>query len=310
MDLSNKNILHVKKVGKEGPIEYLQFKKLLEFKELVHCYTLSANNLDFFTKNSNLDESYNKICDTLNIKKENIVRPKQNHTDCIKNVENMPEKSSFLGDKVGLSAEAGFLEDKVGISTKSNSFENVGNLSKEMKYLENVDGLLTNKANINLMLTFADCTPILLYDPVKNVIGNIHSGWRGTVQKIGQKAVRKMVEDYGSIPADIIACIGPCIGKCHFEVDEDVKETFEKTFNYLRRNDDIIEKNKIIDGKQKYHIDTTLINRLILEKVGIKPENIIESGICTVCNSEYMHSYRAMGDKAGRNATVISLKLL
>lgn len=258
---------------------------------------MSADNLDFLTKNPNLDESYNKICGALNIQKENIVGPKQNHTDCIKNVENMPEKSNFL-------------EDKVDISAKSNSFKNESNLSNKMEYLENVDGLLTNKANINLMLTFADCTPILLYDPVKNVIGNIHSGWRGTVQKIGQKAVCKMVEDYGSMPANIIACIGPCIGKCHFEVDEDVKENFEKTFNYLGRNDDIIEKNKIIDGKQKYHIDTTLINRLILEEVGIKPENIIESGICTVCNSKYMHSYRAMGNNAGRNATVISLKLL
>lgn len=295
MDLTNENILHVKKIGKEGPIEYLQFKKLLEFKELVHCYTLSANNLDFFTQNPNLDECYNKICEALNIQKENIVRPKQNHTDCIKNVENTTKKSSNL-------------EDKVNVSEKLNNFENEGNSSKKVKDLKNVDGLLTDKENINLMLTFADCTPIFLHDPVKQVIGNIHSGWRGTVQKIGQKAVCKMVEDYGSRPANIIACIGPCIGKCHFEVDEDVKEIFEKTFSYLERNNDIIEKSKIIEGKQKYLIDTTLINRCILEKVGIKPENIIESGICTVCNSEYMHSYRAMGDKAGRNATIIALK--
>lgn len=290
MDLSNESVLHVKKNG----IEYLQFRRLLEFKNIIHCYTLSANNMDFCTKNPNLDESYNQICEDLNIQKENIIRPKQNHTDCIKNVENISVKLKISEEK--------------NTSSKSNSPENDGNVSTEIDYLEDVDGLLTNKANINLMLTFADCTPILLYDPVKKVIGNIHSGWRGTVKKIGQKAVCKMVEVYGSRPADIIACIGPCIGKCHFEVDEDVKEIFEKTFNYLGRNDDIIEKNKIIEGRQKYKIDTTLINKLILEDVGIRPENIVESGICTVCNSEYMHSYRAMGEKAGRNATVISLR--
>lgn len=266
MDLSNKNIIHVKK----DEIEYLQFKRLLEFENLEHCYTLSANNVDFVRENNkNLDYSYEKICKALNIERKNIVRPMQSHTDCIKNVEE--------------------------------------ELEKEENYID-VDGLLTNKNNINLMLTFADCTPIFLYDPVNKIIGNIHSGWKGTAQKIGQKAVYKMIKDYNSKAENIIACIGPCIGKCHFEVEEDVKGIFEKTFSYLRRNNDIIEKNEIIDGKQKYHIDTTLINRLILEEVGIRPENIIESNICTVCNSKYMHSYRAMGNKSGRNVSIIALK--
>ena len=220
MDLSNKNMVHVKGDG----IEYLQFRRLLEFENLVHCYTLSVNDVDFKIDSANLAESINKISKALHIKRENIVKPIQKHTDCIKNVES------------------------------SNNYDNV-------------DGLLTNKFNVDLMLNFADCTPILLYDPINKVIGDIHSGWRGTAQKIGQKAVRKMQKDYGSNPQDIIACIGPCIGKCHFEVDEEVKDIFEQTFSYFGRDCDIIEKqNHLVEGKQKYHIDTTLINRLMLEE--------------------------------------------
>lgn len=268
MDLSNDTILHIKKDG----VEYLQFRKLLEFKNLINCYTLSANNVDFrrnFPKeNENiLKESYDKICSALNIDVKSIVRPKQSHTDCVKIVENSSEK------------------------------------------YEHTDGLITNKNNINLMLTFADCTPIFLYDPINNVIGNVHSGWRGTIQKIGAKAVEKMVKEYNSKPENIIACMGPCIGKCHFEVEEDVKNIFEETFSYFNRNYDIIEKQKeLVHSKEKYHIDTTLINRLLLQNVGLNPSNIIESNICTVCNSNIMHSYRAHGKDSGRNVNILGMR--
>lgn len=94
MDLSNKNIIHVKK----DEIEYLQFKRLLEFENLEHCYTLSANNVDFVRENNkNLDSSYEKICKALNIERKNIVRPMQSHTDCIKNVEEKLSKIRKLG---------------------------------------------------------------------------------------------------------------------------------------------------------------------------------------------------------------------
>ena len=84
MDLSNENMVHVKSDG----IEYLQFKKLLEFEDLVHCYTLSANDVNFKSDSDKLNDSINKISKALNINKDNIVKPLQKHTDCIKNVEN------------------------------------------------------------------------------------------------------------------------------------------------------------------------------------------------------------------------------
>ena len=263
MDLSNENIVHVKKDG----IEYLQFRKLLEFDNLVHCYTLSTNNIDFrrsFRSSETVDKSIDRLCEGLDIDKNTIIRPGQTHTDVVKRVE---------------SADTEF---------------------------NDVDGLLTDKANINMVLSFADCTPIFIYDPVKKVAGNIHSGWRGTAQKIGQKAILKMIEDFGCKAEDLIVCLGPCIGKYHFEVGEDVKDIFRETFGYLNRDFDIIEKEEEVENK--YFIDTTLINRLILQEVGVKEENIVESGICTACNSEIMHSHRIDGDLSGRNVSVMGLK--
>ena len=259
MDLSNENIVHIKK----DEVEYLQFRRLLEFSNLVNCYTLRPLNYNKKTLTSQeLEENYNKICKALEIERKNLIRPYQSHTDCIENVE-----------------------------------------KTDVNY-NDVDGFITEKENIDLTLSFADCTPILLYNPVRKVIANIHSGWRGTVQKIGQKAVEKMIKDHNSNPKDIIACIGPCIGKCHFEVEEDVKDIFEKTFAYLNRNNDIIEKQ----GQKKYKIDTTLINRLLLENSGLLSENIIESKICTVCYSKMLHSYRVDKEKSGRNIAILGMK--
>ena len=140
------------------------------------------------------------------------------------------------------------------------------------------------------------------------MIGNIHSGWKGTVQKIAQKGLLKMIKEYESDVKDIICCIGPCIGMCHFEVGEDVKEIFEDTFSYLGNLENIIKKGEKKEEGQKYFIDTTLINRMLLEEIGVPSTNIIESNICTVCNRQYIHSYRADREFSGRNTAIIGLK--
>lgn len=256
-DLSNENVIHVKKDG----IQYLQFRKLLEYKDkITHCYTLK----DFDLKNKSKDSNdYKKICKELNINNENIIHPKQTHTNIVKVVNENNTSSDFI----------------------------------------EVDGLITNQKNKILSLVFADCTSLFLYDPTKNVIGNIHSGWKGTVQKIGKIAIQKMQTEYNCNPQDIICCIGPTIRKCHFEVEDDVKDIFMKSFN----DESIIQKTEIKDGKQKYHIDAVKANVNMLKKCGLKKENIIDSGICTVCNNDLLHSYRTEKDKAGRNAAIIGL---
>lgn len=179
----------------------------------------------------------------------------------------------------------------------------VQNVDNGIKFFPNCDGSVTKNKNTILVTVTADCIPILIYDTKKNVIANTHSGWKGTVQKISEKTVDKLMNDYNSNPKDLICCFGPCIHKCHFEVDKDVKEIFEKEFKYLN-NDDIITKGK----NEKYYIDTCLINKLLLEKKGVLEENIIDSGECTVCNSDTMYSYRKDKEKAGRNISIIYLK--
>ena len=268
-DLTNDVVVHIKK----NNIEYLQFRKLLEYPELIHCYTLSANNFDVAGNDTmeNRKEvvlnNYKKLATTLEIDYNHIIRPYQTHTNIVKKVDEIPSKIQIF----------------------------------PKKYWE-VDGLITDKKDITLSLGYADCTPLFLYDPVKKVIGNIHSGWKGTLQKIGKIAVSKMIEEYGSNPRDIICAIGPTIRKCHFEVDVDVQELFYNEFSYLNNIDDIITKKD-----SKYYIDTVLINKIILQESGLKEENILDSKICTVCNSKIMHSYRIDKELAGRNTAIMGL---
>ena len=173
-----------------------------------------------------------------------------------------------------------------------------------LKKFDNVDGFVTNKKNKVLMLGFADCTPLMFFDPVKNVIGNAHSGWKGTLKRIGEKTIEKMTSEYKCNPEDIICLIGPHIRKCHFEVEDDVKELFYNEFKNLENIDEFIKYNR---KNKKYHIDTATINKQTLLKIGLKEENIIDSSVCTVCNSDICHSYRAEKELSGRAVTAIEI---
>ena len=265
-DLSNENVIHVKKDG----VEYLQFRKLLQYEDKIsHAFTLKdltfGDNSNFYKIKDIALENYEKILKELNLDVKNLVRPFQTHTNFVKNVTN--EKGIFIQE------------------------------------LKDIDGLLTDKKDEVLSLTFADCTPIYLYDRKKNVIGNIHSGWKGTLNKIGKVAVEKMIKDYGSNPEDIICSIGPTIRKCHFEVEKDVQTLFENEFKDFKL-DEIIERK----SENKWLIDTVKINEEILQKAGLKKENIIDCGICSVCNSDLIHSYRVEKEKYGLSTAIIGLK--
>lgn len=279
-DLSNENIIHLKREN----IEYIQFRRLLEYPELVHCYTLKAYDFDiagndtYEEKKNIVDFNYTKLAKALEIQKETIIRPYQNHTDIVK---------------------------IVGADSISAQSRNISIFPQEFT---NVDGLLTNVKDIIFSLSYADCTPIYLYDPVKRVIGNIHSGWLGTLKGIGKVAVKKMIEGYDCNPSDIICCFGPHIHKCHFEVGEKVAKDFKKQYEKMKGIDDIIVYNGIVNGEEKYHINITKINENLMLEMGLLPENIIDSGICTVCNQEYMHSYRAHKENAGRNTAILGLR--
>lgn len=167
---------------------------------------------------------------------------------------------------------------------------------------DNVDGLVTNLKGVALVTQFADCVPLLFYDPVQEVIATSHAGWRGTVQEIGKKTVEVMVGLYGCDTKNIRAAIGPSIGRCCYEVDDPVLNEFEMFTD--------IPSKKIFTKKEngKYMLDLWTANRLILEGAGIKPKNICITDLCTCCNSQFFHSHRASGGSRGNLAAVIALK--
>lgn len=279
--LSNENVVHIIKDN----IQYLQFRKLLEYDDVMtHAYSLGTD-LNFRTAKINKQalpqneydkaiESYKKICNSLGIDYKNIVKTNQEHTDIVKTINKKINKEF---------------------------------MDINLEEYKNTDGLMTNKQNLMISTTNADCILLLFFDPVRKVIANVHSGWKGTLQRISVKTVEKMQKEFSCKPEDIICCICPSIRKCHFEVDKDVKEMFEKEFGDLQisKSIDIMEKQK---DKEKWNIDTVLINKIMLEKKGLKPENIIDSKICSVCNSDLVHSYRVEKQGYGLSTALISLK--
>lgn len=277
-DLSNENVINVKKDG----YEFLQFRKLLEYSNVItHAYCI-GNDKDYRTlqvSNEVLPEdvyyknlkNYQNIGNILDINFSSFIRPVQNHTKDVKFVDDINSK------------------DKNEI----NFFE-----------ANNVDGLITNKSDIALVTTNADCILMMFFDPVKKIIANIHSGWKGTFQKISKITAEKLINEYGCNPEDLICCMTPSIRKCHFEVDEDIAEECKRIFDYTGRINDIIEKNL----NNKFNIDTILINKILLKQEGLKEENIIDSGICNVCNSDQMHSFRVEKENYGLNTAIIELK--
>ena len=279
-DLNNENVVHINKNG----VQYLQFKKLLEYKNIIiHAYSLGID-VNFRTAKANKEQltenefnkamkSYKNLCNAINADYKNVVKTNQEHTDNIAIAKNKINKN----------------------------FPDI-NLDEYSK----TDGIVTNKTNLVLSTTNADCILLLFFDPVTKTIANVHSGWRGTLQRISVKTVEKMIKEFDCEPKNIICCICPSIRKCHFEVDTDVKELFSKEFEDLQISDnkDIMEKQK---DREKWNIDTVLINKIILMNAGLKKENIIDSGICSVCNKDLIHSFRAEKQGYGLNTALIEL---
>ncbi|MBR6113138.1 MAG: peptidoglycan editing factor PgeF [Bacilli bacterium] len=199
---------------------------------------------------------------------------------------------------------ASYKFDKIYLSKQTHS-ANICSIDDDTPLiLDNIDGFVTNKRGVAILTKSADCQSILLYDPVNKVIGNVHSGWKGTLAKIITNAINIMICEYNCNPKNIIACICPSILKCCFEVDEDLIEGFKMVHDNI---DDLITKGDIINGKQKYYLDTVTINKREMIKLGLLEENIVLSNICTKCNSDIFNSYRAEHNSC-RNVALIGLK--
>ena len=162
------------------------------------------------------------------------------------------------------------------------------------------DALITSKKGIALVSRISDCTPVLLYDPIKGVQACIHSGWRPTVKKLPQIALDKMRERYGSLPKDIYAYIGPCIGRESFQVGKEVSEAWRAAFPFHR------EVIRYSDAEHDY-IDMKLTHIRMLQQMGVPDDHITVNIADTFTDPRY-HSYRRDKPDFGSNALVSILK--
>ena len=156
------------------------------------------------------------------------------------------------------------------------------------------DAMITNKNNIGLAISTADCCSVFIYDPVNKVIAGIHSGWHGTSKAILLKVLRFLANEFDSAAGNLICYLSPSISATNYEVGVEVAEQFN--LNYMK------QKNG------KYHLDIPKINEEILLNYGVVPHNIQVSNLCSYEYSSILHSYRRDGEKSGRALGVIALR--
>ncbi|MFZ1268110.1 MAG: peptidoglycan editing factor PgeF [Anaerolineae bacterium] len=160
------------------------------------------------------------------------------------------------------------------------------------------DALITATPDTPLLLRFADCTPILLYDPVHHALGLAHAGWRGTVAGISTATVRAMQTAFGSRPADLLAGIGPAIGPCCYEVGDEVVEAVQQAFSNPAA--------LLPPGRRtRRHFDLWAANTQQLREAGVR--QIESAELCTACHHDWFFSHRAAAGRCGHFGAIAML---
>ena len=265
---------------KENDVPLLYFPILDKTGIVEHCFTtrkggvskgiFDSLNLSFTRGDEEDDvlENYDRLAAALSTTKDMFVCTDQTHTTNVK--------------RVG-KEECGY-----GVTRP--------------KTYTDVDGLVTNESGVVLSTFFADCVPLYFVDPVNKAIGLSHSGWRGTVGRMGQKTLEKMSQEFASRPEDIVAAVGPSICQDCYEISEDVAEAFMKEFP-KHVNEILINK-----GNGKYQLDLWKTNAIVLLEAGVKKENLAVTNICTCCNPDLLFSHRASQGKRGNLGAFMYLK--
>ena len=256
---------------KLGQLEYLTAEGI----SVPHCFTTRFggvsrgifDSLNIAIKEGESEENVRQnlaiLGDALGFAPEDLVCTRQTHSDIVRVVDENDRRGCFHRD-----------------------------------YPE-CDALVTNTPGLALIVYTADCTPLLLHDPVTGAVGAAHAGWRGTAAAIGAKTVRAMAENFGCDPANIRAAIGPNIGQCHFQTDADVPDAMRAAFGP--------EVEPFIQARDgKYYVNLKEINALILRRAGVRHIEISED--CTVCQSNRFWSHRATRGQRGSQGAVIVRK--
>lgn len=213
--------------------------------------------------------------------------------------ENVAQNYRILTDAIGCSPDNLVLthqthSDIILPATRTDTIKYLGD-----RCWPECDARITNEPGLALVVFTADCTPVLLHDPVTGAVGAIHAGWRGTAQNIVGKAVRAMADTYGCQPENICAAIGPNIAQCCFETDADVPQAMLETYG------NAVESH-IRPASSKYYVNLKEINALALRQAGVT--NIRISRLCTCCESDRFWSHRAHGSARGSQAAIIVCK--
>jgi YfiH family protein len=250
--------------GRMKRVQCLQFPRLMSHDRLVHAV---------FTRKGGVSEA---PYDTLNVSFDTDDRP-----------EFVSKNLQIIRDAIG-AKDLVFMNQVHGkelLVLRQHDFvgfrEPIG-----------ADAMITDIPQLGLMVKQADCQGVLLFDPTKGVVANVHCGWRGNVVNILESVVDRMASDFGCLPADLAAAIGPSLGPCCSEF-VDYEEIFPEAFRRFMT--------------RKAYFDLWEISRHQLLEAGLKNEHIEVAGICTRCRSEIFYSYRGEGE-TGRFATVIMLK--
>ena len=160
------------------------------------------------------------------------------------------------------------------------------------------DAILTDNPQVTLFMRFADCVPILLYDPAHAAVGIVHAGWQGTVKRAATAAVQSMQAAFGSRPGEVIAGIGPSIGPDHYEVGADVIARVRESFD--------AEADALLPSHEDHtYLDLWAANRLLLEQAGVTHVEV--AGVCTACHTHDWYSHRAEKGRTGRFGALIAL---
>lgn len=257
---------------KAGPLEYLRADNI----SVPHCFTtrlggVSTGKFDSLNLSisqgddpARVEENYRRIGAVLGVTPADIVNARQTHSDIVLPV-GVENRGTVTGQTTGPSC----------------------------------DGMITNTPGLALFVSTADCTPILLEDPVTGAVGAVHAGWRGTASAICARAVEAMAAHFGSDPGNIRAAIGPNAGVCHFETDADVPDAMLAAFGE--------EVSRFIHPKDnKYYVNLKEINALILRRAGVT--DITVSDHCTMCRPDLFWSHRITRGQRGAQGAIIVCK--
>lgn len=257
-----------KKTCKEvdrGDVQYLAVRAIEEMAGVLHAFTTRRNGLGARNNGIKHAGDWHPMAGAFGIRPDHLITVNQVHGE----------------DIVRIDAQ-GLVDGRTDPRTVE------------------ADAMITSARGIAIGVETADCVPILLFDPRVPAVAAVHAGWRSTVKKIAQKAVKRMQEEFGADPSAMIGAIGPAIGPECYEVDEPVMISVRDSFSFWK---DIAKPN----GDGRWNLDLVKANRLELIQIGFSERNIHSAGMCTSCRKDLFYSFRAEG-RTGRMLSVIMIK--